>query len=115
MTEEKKYERMTPEMRAKAFKRFQQMVYGDLIKDKETAIALAELLIKSKFGDQVLTAQRPLNAKTDGDFWIVEGSVTKDSTQSLEGPVILRVNKADLTVEEFYLHFNRPTEPTSED
>jgi len=115
MTEEKKYEPITPEMRAKAFKRFQQMVYGDLIKDKETAIALAEVLIKSKFGDQVLAIQRPLNATADDDFWVVEGSVTKDPKKALEGPVILRINKADLAVEEFYLHFNRPTEPTSEE
>jgi hypothetical protein len=112
---DKNYPRMTPEMRAKSFRRFQRMLYGDLIKDAATAIALAEVLVKNNFGDDVLKKQRPLKATADGDFWIVEGSVTKDPAKQPEGPVILRINKADLTVDEFYLHLNRPTDPAATD
>lgn len=108
---DKKYPPITEEMRAKGFRRFQRMLYGALLKDGSAAIELAEVLIKNNFGDAVLKEQRPLKATADGDFWIVEGSVTKDPAKQLEGPVILRVNKMDLTVDAFYLHLNRPTDP----
>lgn len=112
---DKKYPRMTAEMRAKSFRRFQRMLYGDLIKDAAAAVALAEVLVKNTFGEEVLKKQRPLKAAADGDFWIVEGNVTKDPAKQYEGPVILRINKADLTVDEFYLHLNRPTDPAATD
>lgn len=112
---DKKYPPMTEEMRAKSFRRFQRMLYGDLLKDAAAAIELAEVLVKNNFGDAVLKEQRPLTATADGDFWIVEGSVTKDPAKQLEGPVILRVNKRDLTVDAFYLHLNRPADPAATD
>lgn len=91
-----------------SFRFLQRVFYGDAVKDEATALALAEVLIRSKFGEKELERQLPLSVRTDEDCWIIEGSYNKDESKVGEGPAIIRMNKAHATIESMYLRLITP-------
>ncbi|MGE5538310.1 MAG: NTF2 fold immunity protein [Gemmatimonas sp.] len=75
-----------------------------MLKDAPSAVAVAEALIRAKFGEQALKEQRPLTAKADGEFWQVEGSLNRGSKEPGAGPVKIRFRRSDMQV--VSLHFS---------
>lgn len=84
------------------FRMFQRVIYGDAIKDKATAIAISRILVESEFGAKELKRQEPFEIKDDGENWNVEGSFNKDRTAIPNGPVVVKLNKANATVISLY-------------
>jgi hypothetical protein len=93
---------------AEVFRSFQRALYGDALKDEATALAVAEILIRSSFGDAELLRQRPLKIKSEDQSWIIEGSFNAEGKTVGEGPVVVRLNKADATVETLFLKLITP-------
>jgi hypothetical protein len=97
--------------RAEIFRFVQRAMYGDCIKDNDTAVAVAEVLVARNLGNDVLQKQKPLTAREDGDAWIIEGSAAKIQPKPGMGPVIVRLTKADAKVESLYLSAAGPQGP----
>ncbi|HTI88455.1 MAG TPA: NTF2 fold immunity protein [Alphaproteobacteria bacterium] len=97
--------------RAEIFRMVQRAMYGDSVKDTDSAVALAEVLVARNFGKSVLEKQQPLTAREDGDAWIIEGSAAKIQPKPGMGPVIVRLAKADAKVESLYLSAAGPKGP----
>lgn len=75
-----------------------KLIHGDLVKNQETAIAIAELLLKSNFGVARLQEQRPLICRDSGDFWTVEGSQNKDRAKQGPGWVTIEIRKSNAQI-----------------
>jgi hypothetical protein len=90
------------------FRFLQRVFYGDAVKDEAAALGIAEILIRSSFGEKELDRQKPLSIWTDDDCWIIQGSFNKDESKVGEGPVIVRMNKAHATIESMYLRLITP-------
>jgi hypothetical protein len=76
----------------------QQMLHGDLVKDGTAAISIAEIVIRSNFGDVSLQEQQPLVVSDGGDCWIVDGSLNKDRLVEGPGKISLRLYKSDARI-----------------
>ena len=99
MNQKSKYPPTDP---VSAFRMFQRVIYGDAIKNKETALAISRILVESEFGVKELKRQEPLEVKDDGENWSVEGNFNKNRTAIPNGPVIVKLNKANATVVSMY-------------
>jgi hypothetical protein len=70
---------------------------GNLVTDDITAVTLAETLISRKYGEETLIKNRPLKAREEGEFWVVEGKDQKPGVLK----TTVRINKADARIDEF--------------
>jgi hypothetical protein len=77
-------------------------LHGDLVKSEETAIAIAELLLRSNYGVDALQEQKPLTCRDDGEFWTVEGSQNKDRADDGPGWVTMEIRKSNSQVLRFF-------------
>jgi len=76
----------------------ERILHGDLVGNGSTAVAVAEIIIRANYGDDVLSEQRPLLVSDRGEYWLVEGS--RNASRAVEGPgkVVVRLSKADARV-----------------
>jgi hypothetical protein len=58
---------------------------GGVITTAETAIEVAEALIKGSYGEEELAAQRPLKAEEEAGFWILTGSRVPEKDKDYDG------------------------------
>jgi hypothetical protein len=73
--------------------------YKDLVPDKETAVALAEILAVKIYGKENIAKQKPLVAKRVGANWVVEGTFhTKPGELRLGGVVLIKLQAKDCKV-----------------
>lgn len=73
--------------------------YKDLVPDKETAVALAEVLAVKIYGKENIGRQKPLVATRVGANWVVEGTFhTKPGYLSLGGVVLIKLQAKDCKV-----------------
>ena len=84
------------------FQQIQHLVIGDLVKNTETAVELAAILIRRNFGEDSLKEQQPLSAHEDGDYWSVDGTPTMMKNTSGFGSVRVRIKKTDASVASLY-------------
>jgi hypothetical protein len=71
---------------------------GGYVSTPKIAIAIAEIILKSIYGDQTINAERPLSAKlTSGGIWIVQGSFKRQpGTYQIGGGVAeIWISKSD--------------------
>lgn len=81
---------------------------SDLVRDAETAAALTVLLVRTNYGETVLSGQEPLNARDGGTYWIVEGSPTPDRPSEGQGRLIVKINKTDACVLSLLFEYEGP-------
>lgn len=86
-----------------------QILQGDLVEDAETAVDLAAVLIRRKWGDDTLNEQQPLVAREDGDAWWVEGAPRKSEASPGALSVRMQMKKKDASVA--LLHWLPPGAP----
>ena len=70
----------------------QRAIHGALVDNADAAIAIAETLVRNKFGEAALREQQPLGARDGGQIWIVEGSLNRNRAHEGPGMLILRMN-----------------------
>jgi len=76
-------------------RRLMQILNDDMAPDAETAIALAETLIRRRYGEDSLSAQQPLSARDAGKYWAIDGTPDAVEPDSGFGPVRIEVRKVD--------------------
>lgn len=83
----KYWERELPGIIADTSRQF----YADtLIKNTETALAIAEPILASKYGQSKINRQKPLKAIKVDNFWIVDGTLPSRFNVGGTATVILR-------------------------
>lgn len=85
-----------------ATRRLLQALTGPIAEDAETAIALAETLIRQRFGEETVKTQWPLSAHDAGEFWAITGPPDAVQPTSGVGPVRIEVRKADAGISALY-------------
>ena len=75
-----------------------QAINGDMIDDAETARELAEVLIRRRYGEDILKIQQPLTVRDSEGFWIVDGSPNAFEPKTGLGPVYVQLKKIDASV-----------------
>ncbi len=89
------------------------MHYSEGVVNKpEVAVKLAEVLITRFYGEEEVTAQKPLQATVKDDRWIIEGSQKKDRLQPTSGPVTLILSKIDAQVLGVHKGIYVPVDPS---
>jgi hypothetical protein len=48
---------------------------GGYVRDARTAVAIAEAILNSVYGEQQIAGEKPLQAKRSGDVWRVSGAL----------------------------------------
>jgi NTF2 fold immunity protein len=79
-----------------------QLLDMNIVKDGETAIELAEVIIRHQHGSQFLKLQQPLSVKDDGDNWIIDGAPDALDSSNHTGPMHIKLMKADASVLSFH-------------
>ena len=69
--------------------------YKELVPDKATAVAIAEVVAVKIYGKDVIGRQRPLVAKKEGGNWIVQGTMAQGR---LGGVVLIKLQAKDCRV-----------------
>lgn len=64
---------------------------GGFIKDEIVAKKVAEAILRSIYGKEIINRQQPLTAELDGDIWIVRGTLPKDEKG---GTADIRIRKS---------------------
>lgn len=80
------------------FAHVMQAVNGDMIDDAETAIELASVFIRRRFGEGFLKVQHLLSARDDGEFWWVDGPPNAFEKETDLGSVHLQLRRSDAGV-----------------
>ena len=65
------------------------------VPDRDTAIAVAEAVLTPIYGRDKVQAERPYNAKLDGEVWTVTGSLPQGH---VGGTAIVRISKTDAKI-----------------
>jgi NTF2 fold immunity protein len=69
---------------------------GGMIKDAETATAIAAAILNGHYGREELARQQPLNATDAGDSWFVKGSYRDPGLEPADGGAwYIRIMKDD--------------------
>jgi hypothetical protein len=72
---------------------------GDLVPDSETAIAIAQALIKAQYGEEELKSELPLKATLSNDIWIVKGTLPKGW---VGGVAVVKISKTDARIRQLH-------------
>jgi NTF2 fold immunity protein len=91
---------MTDKIRGSAYI-LQHLFNVEMVKDPETAIELAEVLFRRKYGADSLKLQQPLSAKDEGDSWTISGNPDALDSSDQSGPIHIGLMKADASVISF--------------
>lgn len=75
-----------------------QAINGNMIDDAETAMELASVLIRRRYGEEILKIQQPLTVRDSEEFWIVEGPPNAFEPKTGLGPVYVQLKKTDASV-----------------
>jgi len=77
---------------------------GDLVKNSDSALSIAKILVSANYGDEVLQEQAPLSVADEGTHWMIEGSLNKNRDNEGPGRILIKIRKSDSKVE--YLKFD---------
>jgi NTF2 fold immunity protein of polymorphic toxin system component len=81
-----------------SFDHVMQAINGNMIDDAETAIELASVLIRRRYGEDILKIQQPLTVRDSEEFWIIEGPPNAFEPKTGLGPVYVQLKKIDASV-----------------
>jgi len=84
--------------RENLFEHLSRAVNGDMIDDAETAIEIASVFVRRRFGEEFLKVQQPLSARDDGEFWWVDGPLNAFEKKTGLGSVHLKLKRSDASV-----------------
>ena len=92
-----------------------EMLKGGLITNPESALALAEVIISSAYGDEELDRQLPLIVTDEDDRWHVTSNFNQDRQCDQSGPVSLLIRKTNAAVIDISLPFIMCVPPDVQD
>ena len=65
-----------------------------IVTTESLALAIANIVLNSIYGTEVMQAERPLRAKLVGNVWVVTGTLNR-SNETLGGVASIRIRKSD--------------------
>lgn len=84
-------------------------VFGEVLVDGQSAVEIARLVIRSRFGPEELARQEPLQTEDGADHWVIVGAATPDflgqhSGALVSGRVEIEISKSDGRIRKFALN-----------
>jgi hypothetical protein len=79
---------------------------GDIVPDEKTALAVVEVLVRSKYGEDIFEQNRPWTVRRDGDFWLVDGKEKKPFVASS-----VRISRIDGRIDAFLVFSDSDSHP----
>ena len=97
-------------IKEKPIDRIMTAINGNMVNDAITAIDLASVLIRHRYGEEFLKVQQPLSTRDDGEFWLVDGPPNAVETKSGIGPIHIRLKKSDASVAGLFCSLSKELE-----